>query len=147
MRVTRYAWTLSALLLLSACAKMPFMGGAERTVALENSGMAPAARGEVAVQSDANNNSEIDVSVEHMAPPESLTPPSANYYVWAQTPDGRSDMIGQLTLDEDQSGRLRSTTPLQKFKIIITAEDTPLPDGPSDKIVLSSNTVTAAPAR
>lgn len=139
---------IAAMLVLAAgCGKMPFMGGADRTVALENSGKSPAARGEVAVQTDDNQNSQIDVSVEHMAPPENLTPPSANYYVWAQTPDGRTDMIGQLALDEDQSASLRAMTPLQKFRILITAEDQPLPQQPSENVILSSNTVTTAPGR
>jgi predicted ATP-dependent serine protease len=55
----------------------------------------------------------------------------------------RIDEIGDY-ISAGATARLKATTPMQMFRIIVTAEDTPTPKFPSPQIVFSSNMVDAS---
>jgi hypothetical protein len=117
--------------------------GCAQKVALRSSPDVPAAVGEAKIARDENKNSVVDVDIQHLAPSDNLKPPKKAYAVWAQSPDGKNMNLGQWTIGSDRRGRLKSTTPMQLFRIIVTAEDTPTATFPSPKIIFSSNMVDA----
>jgi hypothetical protein len=117
--------------------------GCAQKVALRNSPDAPAAVGEAKITRDENKNAVVEVDIQHLAPSDTLKPPKKVYAVWAQSPDGKNMNLGQLTVGSDRRGRLKSTTPMQVFRIIVTAEDTPTATFPSPRIVFSSNMIDA----
>lgn len=124
-----YAWvaTATCLVLVAGCAtKVPFV----------RSQFVPAAEAQAKVNHDDNGNAQIDLKVRHLARPENLTPPKSTYVVWAETPGGRVVNLGQLVVDDDLDGRFRTVTPLQEFRLLITAEDIPMAREPSQQIVL-----------
>ena len=117
--------------------------GCAQKVALRNSPDVPAAVGEAKITRDENRNAVVEVDIQHLAPSDSLKPPKKAYTVWAQSPEGKNMNLGQLTVGDDRRGRLKGTTPMQVFRIIVTAEDTPAATFPSPRIVFSSNMIDA----
>jgi hypothetical protein len=117
--------------------------GCAQKVALRNSPDVPAAIGEARITRDENKNAVVEVDIQHLAPSDNLKPPKKAYAVWAQSPDGKNMNLGQLAVGSDRRGRLKSTTPMQVFRIIVTAEDTPTATFPSPWIVFSSNMIDA----
>jgi hypothetical protein len=129
-------WTI-----VSLCA---LVVGCAQTVALRTTPQAPAAVGEAKITQDQNNNTRIELKVDHLAPARNLTPPKSVYVVWAQAPDGRTINLGQLIVVSDRRGELRAVTPLKVFRIIITAEDEPLARTPNGQVVLETDNFRAA---
>jgi hypothetical protein len=113
--------------------------GCAQTVALRKAPEVPAALGEAKITTDENNNTRIELTVEHLAPARNLTPPKSVYVVWAQAPEGRTMNLGQLVVGPDRRGDFRAVTPLKVFRIVITAEDEPLARAPSEQVVLQTD--------
>jgi hypothetical protein len=85
----------------------------------------PAARGQVDVGHDNNGNTKVEVKVEHLAPPENLTPPRTAYVVWFKERDAEPLNQGLLKPGKDLKATFRSVTPLKAFDVVITAESDP----------------------
>ena len=98
----------------------------------------PAAEATAKITQDANDNAEISLRVQYLAPPQNLNPPKAMYVVWAETPAGRATNLGRLAIKNGRRGTFRGVTPLHEFRLLITAEDLPLTETPSPYVVLST---------
>lgn len=83
----------------------------------------PAAQGNVEVGKDKNGNTEIKLTVQHLAKPESLTPPKAGYIVWLQEKGGEAENQGQLKVNKKLEATFKTITPRKAFDVIITGED------------------------
>jgi hypothetical protein len=137
--------TTAKLMTLGLIAAVTMFGsGCAQKVALRNSPDVPAAVGEAKITRDDNKNAVVEMDIQHFASPENLKPPKKVYMAWAQASDGKNMPLGQLTVGADRRARLKATTPMQMFRIIVTAEDTPTPKFPSPQIVFSSNMVDAS---
>jgi hypothetical protein len=136
--------TTVKLMTLGLISAVTMLGlGCAQKVALRNSPDVPAAVGEAKITRDENKNSVVEVDIQHLVPPDTLKPPKKVYGAWAQSPDGKNMNLGQLKVGEDRRARLKATTPMQRFRIIVTAEDTPTATFPSPNIVFSSNMIDA----
>jgi outer membrane protein OmpA-like peptidoglycan-associated protein len=93
----------------------------------------PAARGEAKVASQMGST-KIETSLEHMSPPAQYGPEYMTYVLWGITPEGRAVNLGEVALDGDHS-KLLSTTELQTFGLIVTAEPYFAVTQPSDVVV------------
>ena len=134
--------TTLKLMTLGLISAVTMLGsGCAQKVTLRNSPDVPAAVGEAKITRDENKNAVVEVDIQHLAPPDNLKPPKKIYVVWAQAPDGKNMNFGQLTVGADRRARLKATTPMQMFRIIVTAEDSPTATFPSPQIVFSSNRV------
>ena len=142
MRTNMTTLKLMTLGLISAVTMLGL--GCAQKVTLRNSPDVPAAVGEAKITRDENKNAVVEADIQHLAPPDNLKPPKKVYVVWAQAPDGKNMNLGQLTVGADRRARLKATTPMQMFRIIVTAEDTPTAKFPSTQIVFSSNMVDAS---
>ncbi len=83
----------------------------------------PGAMGTVRVQKDkSNSNTMLDIKVDHLARPSSLTPSANNYIVWIR-PNG-SDAVkqGAIGVDKNLSGELKVETVSKELDVFITAE-------------------------
>ena len=96
----------------------------------------PAARGDVEIGKDRNKNTEIKMKVEHLAKPESLTPPRSSYVVWLQEKGSEAENQGQLRLDKKLQGNFRGVTPRKNFDVFITAEQDPAVKAPAGPEVM-----------
>lgn len=96
--------------------------------------LTPAAHCTVHITVGNDQNTELDISADSLAPPSSLTPPRNVYVVWLQPPGKNPQNHGQLAVDKNEKAELKTETPFKRFKVFITAEDQAqlsLPEGPT----------------
>jgi len=93
----------------------------------------PAARGEAKVASQMGST-KIETRLDHMTPPAQYGPEYMTYVLWAITPEGRAKNLGEVVLQGDHASLL-STTDLQTFGLIVTAEPHFAVTQPSDVVV------------
>jgi hypothetical protein len=105
---------------------------------LNPAAIVPAAAGQVDVDRDHNGNTRIDLKVEHLAVPASLTPSKTTYVVWAQSADSPAENLGELKVNNDLKGELKTTTAKQNFELLVTAEDNPRATAPQGPVVLQT---------
>ena len=96
----------------------------------------PQARG-VADISPKKKSIEIDAHVEKMVRPSQFGREYLTYVLWAITTEGRPANLGELQI-RDGSARVRSTTELQAFALIVTAEPYFAVTQPSDIVVMEN---------
>jgi hypothetical protein len=116
----------------------PFGGGGKK-VQMMAGRQTPGARGVVTVQQGDNGNRELDVKVQSLALPSSLTPPASAYVVWIQEPGQQPENLGQIQLDSHENGELHVKTPFARFKVFITAEENAQVHVPQGIQVLSAD--------
>jgi hypothetical protein len=85
-------------------------------------------------------NREVFVSVENLLPPERLGDGLSTYSVWIVPPGGNAVPAGRLDYNSDnRRGRLRTVTPFEDFRVVVTAEpDMPL-GYPSGAVVIEQD--------
>jgi outer membrane protein OmpA-like peptidoglycan-associated protein len=93
----------------------------------------PAARGHATVESRMGST-KIDTRLEKMTPASQFGPEYMTYVLWAITPEGRANNLGEVVLQGDHANLL-STTDLQSFGLIVTAEPYFAVTQPSDVVV------------
>jgi outer membrane protein OmpA-like peptidoglycan-associated protein len=93
----------------------------------------PAARGEAEVNSQMGST-KVETRLEKLSPPSQFGPEYMTYVLWAITPEGRPMNLGELALTGDHA-KLLSTTELQTFGLIVTAEPYFAVTQPSDVVV------------
>ena len=96
----------------------------------------PAARGEARVDSQMGST-KIDVHVNHLTPANQFGPEYLTYVLWAITPEGRAQNLGELALSGDHSSLL-ATSSLQVFGLLVTAEPYFAVTQPSDVVVMEN---------
>jgi hypothetical protein len=110
----------------------PFGGGGNKVHMMAGSAT-PAAQGTVIARMGSNNNIDVDLKVQSLASPSSLTPPANVYVVWIQPPDHNPQNHGQLSVSQNQNGELHTGTPYKRFQVFVTAEQNAQvqePEGP-----------------
>lgn len=114
------------------------MTGCAQTVAFRASPDVPAASGEAKVSKDNNGNSLVKIEIAYLAPPENLPPARSVYVVWAQAPQGRTVNLGQMLVGANRVGKFTGITPLNQYRILVSAEDLPSVATPSKQEILST---------
>jgi outer membrane protein OmpA-like peptidoglycan-associated protein len=93
----------------------------------------PAARGEANVASQMGST-KIETALQHMTPANQFGPEYMTYVLWGITPEGRANNLGEIVLEGDHA-KLLSTTDLQAFGLMVTAEPYFAVTQPSDVVV------------
>ena len=93
----------------------------------------PALKGEADVKSEMGST-KIDSSLEKMTPASQFGPEYMTYVMWAVTPEGRANNIGEIVIEGGRS-KLMATSSLQSFGLIVTAEPYFAVTQPSDVVV------------
>jgi hypothetical protein len=96
----------------------------------------PGAKGYVDVGQDKNGNTEVDLKVEFLAKPSSLTPPAETYIVWFRQQGSEPESQGQLKVDDNLRGEFKTTTNMKNFDVFVTAENERVPKAPTGPEVL-----------
>ena len=100
----------------------------------------PTRRVVASVERTTRKGTLVKLHVENMPRPFELGPGYATYVVWAISPEGQADNLGEIK----RSGlffvdsKIAVTTPLQTFAIIITAEPHFLVTRPSQQSMLEN---------
>ena len=83
----------------------------------------PGATGSVRVtRNKSNRNTVLDVKVNHLARPSSLTPSENSYLVWIRLNNGDVLKQGAIGVDKNLSGELKLETVSRELDVFITAE-------------------------
>ncbi len=136
----RFLAVLTCCVLLGA-------GCAAQKVAFQASHLQPAADGSVKVRMDQNQNTLVELELEHVAPADKLWPPKSLYVVWAEDTEGGIFQLGQLRVNKKRGASFKGTTALERFRLVITAEDEPQPERPSLPHMLVTEFFTARTGR
>jgi len=126
-------WQLAAVAGVLALAA----GCASTTLPLTASDRTPAAKGTVKTSTDAQGNTKLTVKVDYLPKPGDLSPNLATFVVWSVADDGaRVRNMGQLTIDKDRHGSVTLVSPLSRFRLVITAEESGTVEKPSAYTIL-----------
>jgi hypothetical protein len=111
-----------------------------KKIQFENSNVVPAARGDVSVKKDKNNNYNIQMEVSYLAEPERLQPPKKYYVVWLSSSDNQIPLnIGQIVGTSKIHVKFESVSSSKPKRIFITAEDDASTQYPGQYVVLETD--------
>ncbi len=102
-------------------------------VDLKGTDISPDVRGEAKVEGH-SGGVKIEANVEHLRPANGFGLAYLTYVLWAITPQGQPRNLGELIVKDGKSS-LNTTTDLQAFALIVTAEPDFAVTQPSDLIV------------
>ncbi|HTA43166.1 MAG TPA: OmpA family protein [Bryobacteraceae bacterium] len=99
----------------------------------------PEARGEASVTAN-TGATRISLKFDHLSNPAQFGPEYLTYVLWAITPEGRAERLGEITLKDPNSKNagLYATTDLQSYGMIVTAEPYFSVSQPSDVVVMEN---------
>lgn len=100
----------------------------------------PRMKGDATIRRTARNGTEINLSVSKMPRPFELGAGYATYVLWAISPEGQVDNLGEIKRRGffEFDSRISVTTSLQTFSLIVTAEPHFLVRRPSSEIMLEN---------
>jgi outer membrane protein OmpA-like peptidoglycan-associated protein len=106
-------------------------------VDFQGTSIAPQAKGTAEVNSRPGNM-EIKVDIKKLPAPQTFGREFLTYVLWAITPDGHAANLGEVAVDSDGNFKGTSTTELQSFGLIVTAEPYFAVRQPSDVVVMQN---------
>jgi len=107
--------------------------GSESHVDMKGTSMMPDATGEAEVKTH-TGHTDVEVKLDRLKPANSFGLEDLTYVLWAISPEGRPSNIGEL-VEKDGKARINTSTPLQSFALVVTAEPYYAVTQPSDLIV------------
>jgi hypothetical protein len=81
---------------------------------------------------------EVDAKFTGLGTPSRFGREYLTYVLWAVTPDGRAQALGELVTNSSDKAKLRATTRLQTFGLMVTAEPHYAVNRPSGVVVLQN---------
>lgn len=116
---------------------LAFGTGCVTPLKLSSTAKSPSTDAWLTVSPDPNDNTVLEIKVEHLPPPARLGPGLKTYVVWVESTDGAFvTNVGMLRVDEQQTGSLTTTTPMREFLVKITAEQGGTAIAPSQLVVV-----------
>ena len=97
----------------------------------------PNAKGKATVESK-SGRAEIDAKLSNLDSPGRYGAEYLTYVLWAITPEGRAQNLGEIISDASDHGHLAVTTHQQAFGMIVTAEPYAAVRQPSDVVVMEN---------
>lgn len=115
-----------------------------RKTSFLTSAVVPAARGNVTVNTDKNENYVIQIQLSGLAEVERLDPPKQTYVVWMVTDRDITKNLGQINsssalLSSKLKAVFETVSPMKPVRIFITAENDPAIEYPGNQVVLSTD--------
>jgi outer membrane protein OmpA-like peptidoglycan-associated protein len=111
------------------------VGGGETKVDLKATELMPQARGEAKVEAK-KGVATIDAEMKGLAQPTKLGSEFLTYVMWVVSPDGRTSNVGEILTSNSGEGKLKATTQLQTFSLVVTAEPYFSVRQPSEMVIL-----------
>jgi outer membrane protein OmpA-like peptidoglycan-associated protein len=105
-------------------------------IGFEGTTLLPTAKGSAKVTSE-RGGIHISANFQGLPPANGFGPEYLTYVLWAITPDGRPNNLGEV-LPDNKKNNIEVTTALQSFGMIVTAEPYFSVTQPSDVVVLQN---------
>ena len=106
-------------------------------VGLKGTVLMTEAQGEARVESK-RGAVEIEAKINHLGSPTRFGPEYLTYVLWAISPEGRPVNLGELVADPSDKAKIKVSTDLQAFALIVTAEPYFSVTQPSDVVVMEN---------
>ena len=135
MTPSSFSWRCVGLVF--AVSAFPFACAAP--TAMQSGPGVPASQGTVNVTEADNGNTNVDVRVKHLAPAHKMASDSTVYVVWLHAPQGGTQNLGALTLNDNLEGRLEALTPHRRFVLTVTPEPSAQATMPTHAPVFTTN--------
>jgi outer membrane protein OmpA-like peptidoglycan-associated protein len=113
--------------------------GSSTKVDFDGTTAAPGASGEAKVSAK-TGVTNIEVQATGLPSPSTIGTEFLTYVLWAITQDGRTANLGEIQIDKNGEGKLKATTQLAAFAMIVTAEPYFAVRIPSEVVVLENDT-------
>jgi outer membrane protein OmpA-like peptidoglycan-associated protein len=113
------------------------VGGGSTMVDLQSTGLIGQANGEAKVQAKTSVTT-VEATVQGLKPATQLGTEFLTYVLWVVSPEGRAINLGEIQTDAKGRGKLKATTQLQSFSLLITAEPYATVRQPSEMLVLEN---------
>jgi hypothetical protein len=127
-----------AIVMIALLASWPL--AATREYHMTAATLVPGATGTVkAEKAKDNGNIKLDIKVDHLARPSSLTPSANSYLVWIRPNGGEAFKQGAIGVDKNLRGELKLETVSKDFDVFITAEQSDSVTYPSSVDILSTH--------
>ena len=97
----------------------------------------PDVKGDATVESK-RGRTELEAKYDRLEPPTRFGREYLTYVLWAITPEGHARNLGEVIADGSNHAKLRVTTDLQTFGLIVTAEPYSAVRLPSDVVVVEN---------
>ncbi len=118
----------------------PIVTSCSKNIDFQTSTVIPAARGNVAVKKDNNNNYSVKIEISYLAEPQRLDPPKKYYIVWLSSEENQIPLnIGQVVGTNKLHAKFQSVSTSKPERIFITAEDEVCTQNPGKYIVLQTD--------
>ena len=111
--------------------------GGSTKIVFVGTDLAPNASGEAKVQSK-TNRIEIDAKFVDLPDSSRFGLEYLTYVLWAISPQGRAVNLGEVRPEKDGSAKLKASTEMQTFGMIVTAEPYYAVTQPGDEVVLEN---------
>lgn len=136
--------TNTILAIVAAMVVLFFFSSCARKISFQTSSVVPAARGDVKVKKDDNNNYSIQISLNNLAEPKRLEPSKNTYVVWMETSDNVTKNIGQINsstgfLSNKLKASFETVSSTKPTKIFLTAEDDAAIQYPGTQVIMTTN--------
>jgi outer membrane protein OmpA-like peptidoglycan-associated protein len=115
------------------------VGGGSTKVDMKGTSVMSYARGEAKIEAK-KGITDIEVMLTNLRQPSAtLGTEFLTYVLWAVSPDGRTNNIGEIFVNQYGEGKLEATTQSQTFSLIVTAEPYFSVQQPSELVVLENS--------
>lgn len=92
--------------------------------------------GTITVEELEGGNILVNVSFEHLPPPDRIGQGLTTYVVWFKREGGQPTIAGALAYDADnRTGSMQATSPFGKLEVMVTAEKSTTVTSPSEFVV------------
>lgn len=108
--------------------------GGSTSLDIKGTGLMPLITGKAKVESKAGRL-QVNVDLSKLNSPKRIGPQYLTFVLWAITPEGRAQNLGEIVADEYGKSSLDVTTDLQAFGLIVTAEPYFAVTRPSNEVV------------
>lgn len=138
--MNRFVTVILAGILSLSCSSMMGNGDTQELQLTGTPGL-PSVQGSAKVSTTDDGNTQIDLNVKHLAPPEKVKVDATAFVVWVQDSNSGSqpDNLGALKVDKDLNGSMKALTSLRSFDLYVTAEPSATTDQPSGDALLRTN--------
>lgn len=139
MKIIKFNINIKKVILLFSVLLLVLFVSCSKKTAFNTSPIIPAARGEVAVKKDNNENYHIELQISFLAEPERLNPPKSTYVVWMLSEDSNPINLGQIVGTSKLHVKFETVSSSKPKLIFVTAEDDPSVLYPGNMRVLETN--------
>jgi outer membrane protein OmpA-like peptidoglycan-associated protein len=114
-----------------------YPAGKSIEVDLTGTGLMAAGSGQAKVKTGTGATG-VETEFQSMAQATTFGTEFLTYVLWAVSPDGRSNNLGEILINKDGKGKLTTTTAFQTFSLFVTAEPYFAVRFPSEMVVLQN---------